>query len=148
MPAFGRASQKVLLERKWLSIVETRCIPQHYRQAEWEDDAREPGVSVVRIGMSIAPRRELSLAMYTLCSASLHALARRYQRGHPTSDDAIIADLHALAAAYERLRGPPEGSGFAVDAASGQWLGNALDTRSHYSGRVERVPNVRTFVET
>ena len=147
VPAFGRLDQRITLKGKWLSISETRCIPQHYRQAEWEDDAREPGVSVVRIGMSIAPRRELALAMYTLCSASLHALARRYQRGQPTNDDAIIADLHALAAAHERLRVLPEGSGFTVDVASGRWLGNVLDIRSHDSGVTQRVPSARTFVE-
>jgi len=133
VPAFGRANQEIRLEGK---------------EADWDEDAREPGLSVVRITPAIAPHEKLALGMHMLCAASLHALARRYQRGRPTTDDAIIADLHALAAAHERLRGLPEGDGFAVDVASGQWLGNALDVRSHYSGRVERVPNVRTFVET
>jgi len=92
VPAFGRANQEIRLEGK---------------EADWDEDAREPGLSVVRITLAIAPHEKLALGMHTLCAASLHALARRYQRGRPTTDDAIIADLHALAAAHERLRGLP-----------------------------------------
>jgi len=147
VPAFGRLDQRITLNGKWLSIIETRCIPQHFRQGEWEDDALEPGISVVRIGMSIAPRRELLLAMHTLCSVSLHALGRRYQRGADRSDAAILADIHALAAAYERLSALPEGTRFTVDVPGSRWRGTTLDIRGHYSGRMERVPSARTFVE-
>ena len=146
VPALGRASQQIRLERKSLSITEVRVCPQHYRQADWEADAREPGVSVVQITLAIAPHETLALGLHTLCAASLHALARRYQRGQPVTDDAIVADLHVLAAAHERLSGLPAGSDFAVDVSSGQWLGNVLDIRSHHSGITQRVPSARTFV--
>ena len=69
----------------------------------WTDDAREPGVCVVRITLAIAAHEKLSMATHTFCSVSLHALGRRYQRGRPDTDDAIIADLHALTGAHERL---------------------------------------------
>ena len=147
VPAFGRASQEITLERKSLSIVEVRTCPQHYRAATWKDDALEPGLIVVRVSLAIAPHEKLSLAMHTLAAISLHGLGRRYQRGADTSDAAIIADIRALAAAHERLVKLPEDTRFDVALPGGRWLGTVLDVRAAASGGVDRILSGRTFVE-
>jgi len=145
MPPTGRISQELTLDRKALCIVETRLCPQRYHVSAWEADAWEPGVAVVRLSLRIAPYTRLSLSIQNLCCASLHALGRRFERGCQRTDDAIIADLAALAAAHEALVEQPEGSSFDLPVADGRWLGSVLDVRT--ATGPQRMPVARTFVE-
>ena len=46
------------------------------------------------------------------------------------SDEAIIADLAALAEAHTRLVQEPEGSSFSMDVCDGRWLSSVLDVHA------------------
>jgi len=137
---FARISLSSTFERKTLAIVETRVASHSYHDADWQQDALEPGISVVRISLAIAPRTRPALSFATLCAVSLHALGRRFERGHPIDDDAIIADIAALAAPLDVEDGP-----IAVPVPDGRWLGSMVEVRKR-SGATERIASARTFV--
>lgn len=56
-----------------------------------------------------------------IASLSLHALARRYQRGFDTSDAMILSELKALAMCHADVVQTP--GDFAIGGSGGNWVG-------------------------
>src|SRR5665647_1627305 len=85
---------------------------------------------------------EFSFTNAPLATISLHALARRYQRGFNNSDAAISTDLHALSR-------PPPGlldnfGDFYIATESGFWVGPVVEIEDR--GGPARILVARTFV--
>jgi len=76
--------------------------------------------------------------MPMIASVSLHALARRFQRGWTTTDAAVMEDLRALAL----WQGG--GGEFSVPVADGFWVGSTRETT--FAGQTQRSLLVRTFL--
>ena len=85
------------------------------------------------------------LVTTTLAHVSLHALARRFQRGLDIREDAIKGDLLALAEAHQGIRGLENGSTILVPVPGGSWRANvaAMDDSR---GTVNVALAVRTFI--
>lgn len=143
-PDLGRTSLTIERDRKSLRIEEVRLTPSRYRAGTWDDAAQEPGVTVTRLVLAIAPRTKLVLAMTALASASMHALARRFERKRGSASDAdLCADLHALGDAVRDLH-QPVGSSIDVPVDGGRWSGTLTVARS--ATGTERILNARTFL--
>lgn len=117
VPRFGRLSFDATIRGTRASIAEVRVmtgrlIDERWHRAEWED-----GITLCTISAELAARPQW--AQRTTLTISQHALGRRYERGE-RSDDAVIADLAALAPyrAADFPLGP-----FTLRAGSGLWCG-------------------------
>lgn len=83
---------------------------------EWRS-AVERGISIRRILVRVR-RGGADLDVRTIASVGLHALARRYQRTRAADDDAVLADLAALA------EHASEEDEFRCTVPTGEWIGN------------------------
>jgi hypothetical protein len=75
----------------------------------------------VRLTQIEFARRRLSIKRIPLGDACLHALARRYERGPDRDDDAVLADLVALAEGFGNHA--LVGGDFRIPASGGAWIG-------------------------
>jgi hypothetical protein len=76
-----------------------------------------------------------------VASVSLHALARRYQRGFNTTDAAILSELRELALRHEEI---VEAMGeFSLPGDGGSWVGSVA--RTQVDDMWEPTLTVRTF---
>lgn len=140
LPASSRLAVRVDLDRaNRLEIVETRFRDSKLRVPGWTDDA--PGVSIERIIFLVVPPL-FSETEQGLVIVGLHAIGRRFERssGAQRTDAAVLADLAALEAAWERALAARQ-TDFRVPAlGGGHWRCNVMQ-------QAERpVLAVRTFV--
>jgi hypothetical protein len=76
--------------------------------------------------------------LHPQANVSLHALARRIERGHKRDHAALLRDLAVLADAGEE--------GERVDTGEGSWFGPVIDADDQ--GRRIRMRNVRSWLPT
>lgn len=130
------------LRRKTLLIDETRLTASAYRDRLW--DRSEIGLILLAVRLDVGPRR-YEIGTKTLAHVSLHALARRFQRGSDVGEDAIKRDLLALREAHPGLTDLANGADVFVQVVDGSWRGNvALMDNSR--GGVHVALAVRTFL--
>jgi hypothetical protein len=87
-------------------------------RASWEGE--DPVVDIRKIRILVRPPF-VTGDILGLANVSLHALARRVERGGSSGLSPILTDLAAIAAAYDRiLQGP---NAFHLLVASGEWIG-------------------------
>jgi hypothetical protein len=106
-------------------------------------DGDEPALSVEMMAVATKP---YAIAVSLLADVGLHALARRFERGRPNDDGAVLLDLAPLGyrwAATVKSAGP--GGEFQIEApaSGGRWRGAV----TLVAGRELPVLLVRTFVE-
>jgi hypothetical protein len=138
VPAFGRLAMEVDGENlRSPCFIELRVVRGVSRRATWPDEGQEPGVLV---GWHAVEFDERAMASWfvSLASVSLHALARRYQRGWDTSDTAIFAELAVLAHDFRQAVALPR---FAVAVPGGAWVGEPMNAGE------SMVLAVRTFYD-
>jgi hypothetical protein len=126
-------------DRDAFLIAETRATATWINIAAWNnDDATEPGVAVARFALAMRPGRGMVQAWIPRGIVSLHALARRLERGADRSHDALLADLAVLTAAGaddDRMATP----------SGGFWLG-PMEVMGGTDKVTARARNVRTWV--
>lgn len=128
----------IVKDRVQFAVSERRICVSWLRDDAWGSNShREVGVAVCRFSLSVVSGK-LREDWQPGINISLHALARRIERGVDRSHAALVRDLSALAAAGdedgERVDTPPDGF----------WLGgmiNALDGK-----RPVRLRHVRTWL--
>jgi hypothetical protein len=105
---------------KKLSLAEVRVVPSRMRMESWSESELVLGLSLIQIDYGA----QIIVSRKPLGDASLHAVARRYQRGTDRSDKAVLRDLLELACAF------PEqvltGADFRVAASGGYWRGELM----------------------
>jgi hypothetical protein len=124
VPAFGRLAMEVDGENlRAPCFIELRVVCGISHCATWPDEGQELGVLV---GWHAVEFDEQAVAsrLVSLAAVSLHALARRYQRGWDTSDTAIFADLAVLAHDFRQAVMLPR---FAVAVSGGTWVGEPMN---------------------
>jgi hypothetical protein len=103
-----------------LSLAEVRVVPSRMRMESWSESELVLGLSLIQIDYG----DQIIVSRKPLGDASLHAVARRYQRGTDRSDKAVLRDLLELACAF------PEqvlsGGDFRVAASEGWWRGELM----------------------
>jgi hypothetical protein len=125
-------------DRSAFSISETRLACSWQRFDEWQSpDARELGLAVARYRLALKDGR-LRETWDAYAVVSLHAIARRIERGNDRSHSALFADLALLADAVGTI-------GDQVTTPDGFWLGGERDVRDS-KGRTSRARSVRTWV--
>jgi hypothetical protein len=126
LPSFTRLAFKVEGPADRLKLVEVRATPARMHMQGWQHDELALGIRLTEINFR---RRVLDIKRRPLGDACLHALARRYQRGHDRSDAAVMADLWELAQAFPKRA--LAGGDFRVPAGGGYWVG----ARVQYDGQ-------------
>lgn len=123
-----------------LVLFELRAAASRMTFAGW-GEANEPSIRASLYVLKTPPFEERQGA---LAEVGLHAIARRFERGRPDDDRAVLKDLVALAWGFaDAASGEASTTEFAIPAPSrGRWIGAlaALDSES------EPVMAVRTFV--
>lgn len=138
LPTGARLALSVELKAKALAIDELRLTGIDFRFVDWPIDDLEPAVSVLHARLCVAPHKfELETPILACCS--LHALARRFQRGFDTSRAAIFNDLGALAGAPDNDATDER----EVRTQHGRWIGMMVSLRA--GERTERAIVARTF---
>jgi hypothetical protein len=121
LPSAGRLPLKIERDKHGLKIQELRCAAGKIRFAEWANDASDPDIGIMRIELTAVSWGPAFVAGDLIASLSLHALARRYQRGFDTSDAAILSELRAMAMCHADI---VETLGdFAIAGDGGCWVG-------------------------
>jgi hypothetical protein len=137
-PQFRLGAVEVTRHRNEFAIVERRIAVSWLRHDEWTDpEHREPGVSVCRFILAMTDGK-LLWRLHPQANVSLHALARRIERGHERDHAALLRDLAVLANAGEE--------GERVATGEGSWFGPVIDADDQ--GHRIRMRNVRTWLPT
>jgi hypothetical protein len=110
-------------EAKGITISDIRLISCKLGLSSWPIDHREYGTGIVLITCRIAPNAN-DMKSDVLCVLTTHALGRRYERGIPSNDDAVLQDLQRLA--YSIMTTPDHHT---IDVPSGRWAGEPLRVR-------------------
>ena len=135
-PHFRLGAVEVTRHRTEFAIVERRIAVSWLRHDEWTDpEHREPGLSICRFVLGMTDGK-LIWRWHPQTNVSLHALARRIERGHERDHAALLHDLAVLADAGEE--------GERVDTGEGFWFGSVIDADDQ--GHRIRMRNVRTWL--
>jgi len=139
VPSFGRLVMVAARQdRRAPVFCELRAMAGKFRFESWPT-GYEPGLILVLTLVELQCRalltRQLNVAV-----VSLHALARRYQRGQDTTEAAIFSDLADLAP-YARTPDALGGTAFALPVHGGAWCGERVVVRD------DLVLAVRTYLD-
>ena len=146
LPLRGRVAIETHLDRdeKMLRIAELRARPtMSAGSLDWDD--LEPGLFLAAVGLEARPRH-FHATHVTLAIVSLHALARRYQRGLAIEDAAVIHDLQSLAEQHEAMIPADPGSSFSVRCAGGGVWRGTVCIAYFVADEPTRILNVRTYI--
>jgi hypothetical protein len=120
LPSTALLGLKLVETGDRLSLAEIRVLPSRMRMEGWVEPELALGVRLTQIEFA---RRRVSIKRIPLGDACLHALARRYERGPDRDDATVLADLFALAEAYEQALTPGD---FRIPASGGAWVGERV----------------------
>jgi hypothetical protein len=137
IPAGGRLALYVAVRRKTLELDELRVSTVDFRFRSWSTADFEPGLAIIHVRLRIAPKTGFELESPIIACASIHALARRFQRGFDTSRAAILADVAALASL-------PAGDTWELAVPEGRWIG--VTVALTHGDRTADTPVARTFL--
>jgi hypothetical protein len=135
--------------RKRLHIRELRLISHISRAKSWAPESpSEPGLGVFLITCEVSKRGGYTFGSVPFATISLHALARRFQRGRDRSEAAVLRDINDLVKAMS-THGPWADCRFTV--GSGEWRGVRATTAQHDQNG-EAIPErpslaIRTFID-
>jgi hypothetical protein len=141
LPAFGRIRSSIdTSDRRRPVFAEVRVVGGKYRGIGWAQGDFEEAIAVVLIVAQVAGHN-MVLTSTPVITASLHAVARRFERSRVT-EEAAITELGQLALDnYARVA--PEGGEFRLPVKDGAWLGHMIEGRLG-----EVVISLRTFLDT
>ncbi len=128
---------RVVVDGK-LTLRELRLAPGRMRFRGW--DADEPSIRIVMRWLGCP---DLAEGAADIAELGLHSLARRFERGRPADDGAVLRDVRAMARGYLNANDP---SGeFTVETPCGRWFGAV--TIPAGEGDHPGVLTVRTFID-
>ncbi len=121
IPTVGRLALEVETRGKsHLVIRELRLSGATLTLSDW-DDATEPGVAVLLVGLSIN-RRHLEVHHVLLAVVGIHAIGRFYQRSLDNSYEALTQALKRMASPADGVS-VADGAGFSCSVPGGRWVG-------------------------
>ena len=136
LPAGGRLALSIEVKRKTIAIDELRVSAIDFRFLNWSTADFEPGLALILLRLRVSPKTGFELETPILAGVSLHALARRYQRGFVTTREAVLADV-------AQLSGAPDGDTWALPIPNGSWIGVTAQLTA--GARTAATPVARTF---
>jgi hypothetical protein len=135
----GRLRLEIVKSTKTLDVREIRVTAAVGRFDGWAKDVTEPGIAIIGLQLEVG-RRRFRFDDAMLVGLSLHALARRFQRGFDNSAGALAEDFRALAAMVTDTV-LDSGGGVEIAVSGGRWAGVVMETAPG-----ARVLAVRTFL--
>lgn len=117
------------------AISETRITASLLYDGQWEDDG-ELGVMLSTVTLAVH-EGQMRQCWHPLAVVSLHALARRVERGDMRTLDALVGDLGALIDA--------DGEVDRIATSDGFWFGGIIVAKDRGAGRTVRVRKVHTW---
>ena len=144
VPAAGRLTLNIERDKHGLRIEEFRAAAGDFRFCSWADGATDPDVGVVKVVLQATSWGAVGATSNIVASVSLHALARRFQRGFNISDEAILGELRGLALRHAEII---EALGeFSIACDGGSWVGEVA--KAEIAGVSVAMLAVRTFTPT
>jgi hypothetical protein len=139
VPAGFSFDREVKRDRGGVMVSELRITGSRWRNDSWRvgADDWEDCVSLTVLAVSTYSGK-VKVVIRPLAAVSLHALARRYQRGAGRADADIVHDLHVIADWQDCAD--------SVAAGTGRWFGGAVPTRDDNQRQAIEVLAVRTFI--
>jgi hypothetical protein len=137
-----RLDLEAQLERTRCALVERRCVAGTMKlDPAWENE--EPDIAVIEMAALVDGNRFKMRSKMT-CAFSLHAIARRLQRGSDTADAAVLHDMNVVAL-VDRTK--LSGGGFKVvtDEYGGGWRGRVVRVTDN-DGKPLPVLSIRTWM--
>lgn len=141
LPTFGRIDIETRSSRVRLYVRELRAFARMEGFDEWAG-ASEPALVVMVVGVDLR-RDHLDAKKAVLATIGLHALARRFQRGFDTSDEALFSEFRAIAAVANDIIDAREV--FRIQVPDGVWAG-AVASVTDERGERSHVVSIRTFI--
>jgi hypothetical protein len=139
LPSTYRLACHAELSKDSLTITDVAISAANQECAQW--DGREPSFVIASTNL-IMRRGTFHADCVVICVVSLHAAARRLQRGiSTTSDDDLLDDIGLLA--KQHATEIPEGQDFVVHTAGGSWRGRCMRLPD---GGGPRALSVRTWL--
>jgi hypothetical protein len=132
-------------DRDALLISEQRITSTWLQCDDWDDDNKEPGVSVASFTLQLH-RGRLWTRWLPSAIISAHALARRIERGADRTHAALVADLAVLAHAVSlppKQERKTDADGDRVAAGDGFWVGGVVNVQGRHG--IMQARAVRTF---
>jgi hypothetical protein len=129
----------IRLDKNRLMLTTARLTASTWRDDIWANPGLESGISLIRFDLIAAASAGVSIAATPLVVVSLHALARRMQRGagrdHGSVAHDISACLHAAASQADAIE----------IISGGRWLGSTVPAQ--IAAGEARVFACRTFID-
>jgi hypothetical protein len=139
LPAFGRIRSSIDTSNRRAPLFDDlRVCPGRYRDIGWAEGDFEDAVAVVLISASVVGR-DMVIAAHPIVTASLHAIARKFERGR-SAEAALLAELGELALCNFAAIADAGGD-FSHAVAGGHWLGHVVEGK-----KGEVVVSLRTFL--
>jgi hypothetical protein len=123
--------------RNTLKISQLRVSASYVTHAAWPDDTKEPGLTLARLTLTAGDGR-LTADQRPLATVSMHALARRFERGGG-DEAAILRDLASIVDFGVT-------AGDDVRCATGLWVGRVLAANDVEATRVVRLRHIRSYL--
>jgi hypothetical protein len=121
LPGIGRLGFESEITKDRSIISDVRLRPVTTADPDWQDGGAELALSVIDNRFQIGGGK-MDFQPITLAVVSLHALARRYQRGFTNDDGAILHDLRMIALAAPAFVSG-KGGDICIPAGDGNWFG-------------------------
>jgi hypothetical protein len=146
IPDEGRIRLEIERSKRALIISELRLARATYEDIRWSQPSPEASVCLMLCTFRLTTPAAFESKRLAIATVSIHAIARRYQRGFDNTDRAIQADISELATnGSQRLGSGAENQTFAIPCHSGQWVGT-IETVRLSSGPDLPLLNVRSFL--
>ena len=138
LPEWGRLKMSTKIRDTSAQIVETRLIPFRMMMADWAEPELSVAVALFVVDMRLPAT--LTVSQQILAAVSLHALARRFERGEDRADRAVLRSLYPITSAWPEI--VRAGGDFEIAAlGGGRWIGTTM----HMAGKP--ILAIRTFVD-
>jgi hypothetical protein len=123
IPQWGTFRFVTKAQRTKLAIAETRITPFRATMDGWDQD--ELGVALAVVTAMIELPATLKIDLQVVVTVSLHALARRVERGDHKSDLAVLRDLLPLVSSHPNRMA--KGGDFEIPGFhGGRWIGSRI----------------------
>ncbi len=135
--AFRIGAVRINRGRTEFEISETRVTASLLYDNQWANADKEQGVMLSTVTLAVHDRA-LRQHWHPLAAISLHALARRIERGDSGSHNAILSDLAVLVDA--------DCDADRIGTTDGFWLGGVVLANDRGPGRTVKLRSVRTWL--
>lgn len=127
-PPFKHSYAKLHYTKRRVEIFDFRLVAVDERNIEWDEDERESGIHLITVRM-IAQTGSVHTETKPICSFSLHAMARYYQKAFRATDNGLIGAIWGVLWQALPYLKDPEADWFTLEVphGGGNWWGRMMN---------------------